>query len=246
MMPQSQWLPFAPIRELDTGAVVLWRVGLELEEEAERRLEKMLSEEERARAGRFYFPHLSRRFIAAHSALRILAGMLAGLPPADVEFGYAQHGKPFLPGSPLRFNLSHAHELALIAFAHHREVGVDVEKRRHLPDGEAIARRFFSRAEVAAFLDTPAADRSTAFFNGWTRKEAYIKAIGDGLSYPLNQFEVTLKPGRPARLLAVHTNPDEVQRWKLDAVDPGPGYAGAVIAEGQDWELVQQDFRFPG
>jgi 4'-phosphopantetheinyl transferase len=127
--------------------------------------------------------------------------------------------------------------MALIAVAIGREVGVDLEHIRPLSDAEAIARRFFSPAETAALLSVPEYARIRAFFNCWTRKEAYIKAIGDGLTFPLDQFEVSLAPGEAAELQAVHPRPAEVQRWKMADLDAGEAYAGALVAEGRDWSL---------
>ena len=134
--------------------------------------------------------------------------------------------------------------MALIALGWDREIGVDVEHMKSLPESEKIARRFFSSPEVDDFLGVPDPQKPVAFFNCWTRKEAYIKAIGDGLTFPLDQFRVTLKPGEPAQLLRVATAPAEAERWKLLNLEVGENYRGAVIAEGQDWDLITWDYPF--
>jgi 4'-phosphopantetheinyl transferase len=139
--------------------------------------------------------------------------------------------------SSLRFNLSHSHSLALYAITHQRELGVDLEFIRPEVVEEPIAERFFSAAEVAALRALPASIQPEAFFNCWTRKEAYIKARGEGLTIPLDAFEVSLAPEEPAALLSVNGDPAEAARWSLQALAPGPGYVAAVAVEGQDWQL---------
>jgi 4'-phosphopantetheinyl transferase len=229
---------------LTEKSVAVWRVSLDPGGALLEKLKAHLSADEHERAGRFYFENLRRRFVVARGALRVLLGQFSDSPPGNIDFDYAQHGKPYLAGSRLRFNLSHAHELALIAVALDREVGVDIEHVRPLEDAEAIARRFFSSAEVEQYLALPEMEQPRAFFNCWTRKEAYIKAIGDGLTFPLDQFEVSLAPGEAAILRAVYPQPEEVQRWKLADLEPGEAYIGAVIAEGQEWELRLYEFDF--
>lgn len=200
-----------------------------------------LSAEERARVGRFYFDHDREHYIVARGLLRQLLGHYLQLPATQVEFVYGDHGKPDLApaqaASGVRFNISHSYGVALLAFALNRAVGVDIEKIKPLDDGERIAERFFSKNEVAVFTAVPAAQKPQAFFNCWTRKEAFIKVIGEGLSCPLDSFDVTLKPGDPAELLQVKGSRETAARWRLENLNPATGYAGAVIAEGQEWQL---------
>nr|ASV46661.1 hypothetical protein [uncultured bacterium] len=146
-------------------------------------------------------------------------------------------GEPFA-GRGIRFNVSHSGEMALYAFARGRELGVDVEEVRRMEDGLHIAERFFSQAEVAVFRSLPEEIRDDAFFNCWTRKEAYIKAVGEGLSFPLHVFDVSLAPGEPARLLASR-DPQQAERWSLRGLpDPAPGYRAAIVVEGEGWDLA--------
>jgi len=200
-----------------------------------------LSEDERARANRFYFDHDRQHYIVARGLLRLLLGRYLQIAPTEVAFVYGDHGKPDLVPAQaqagIRFNISHSHGVALLAFAREREVGVDVEQVRPLDDGEQIAERFFSRNEVAVFTAVPAPQKPQAFFNCWTRKEAFIKVIGEGLSCPLDSFDVTLKPGDPAKLLQVKGSREAAARWRLENLEPAAGYAGAIIAEGREWLL---------
>jgi len=219
--------------------VHVWRVPLD--ESRAALLRPLLAPDECARADRFHFSRDRHRFIVARGSLRIILGGYLKQEPAQLSFSYSQYGKPALAdetdGSRLSFNLSHANELALIAVTQGRGLGVDIEFIRPEFASEEIAERFFSDHEVAALRALPEKAQSEAFFNCWTRKEAYIKAIGEGMSMPLNQFHVSLEPGSPARLLGNLRDANEVSRWSLQELAPGPGYVAAVAVEGRDWQL---------
>ncbi|HEX9921799.1 MAG TPA: 4'-phosphopantetheinyl transferase superfamily protein, partial [Anaerolineae bacterium] len=156
---------------------------------------------------------------------------------------YSPTGKPSLATSSqhdqpdLRFNLSHSHELALYAVTYGRDVGVDLEHVSRKIEAMQIADRFFSPSEVSVLRSLPGHLQRDAFFNCWTRKEAFIKAKGDGLSLPLDQFDVSLRPGEPAVLLSTHFDPQETGQWSLQALSPGPGYVGALALAGHGWQL---------
>lgn len=156
------------------------------------------------------------------------------LPPSEIRFAYAPRGKPSLEPNPtdLRFNLAHSYGLAIFGFAGGAEIGVDVEYEGRGIAGDDIAQRFFSTEEVAALRALPPADRTAGFFNCWTRKEAFVKATGEGIAYGLDRFAVSLAPGEPAKLLSTRTDPAEAARWTLCHIDPGPGYVGAIAVEG--------------
>lgn len=164
------------------------------------------------------------------------------MEPGRLNFCYGSHGKPALAeGSgedALRFNVSHSHGLALFALTRDREVGVDLEYVRSDLELEEIAARFFSPQEAATLRSLPAEMRTEAFFAGWTRKEAYIKARGEGLSLALDGFSVSLVPGEPAMLLNTRGDPSEAARWTLRELKSGPGYAAALAAKGHGWRLV--------
>ncbi|HEX8633286.1 MAG TPA: 4'-phosphopantetheinyl transferase superfamily protein [Pyrinomonadaceae bacterium] len=236
------WVAPPPDTLLADGEVHLWRASLAQTPDALRRLHSTLAPDEAARAARYHFPRDRDHYIAARGLLRHLLGRYLAQPPHTLQFAYGAYGKPSLDGAPafaadVRFNLSHSHELALYAFARGREVGVDIEHIRADFAGDDIAARFFSAREVSMLRALPARARTVAFFNCWTRKEAYIKARGEGLSHPLDQFDVSLTPGEPAALLGTRGDPRELTRWSLCALDAGEAYAAAVVVQGTDYAL---------
>jgi 4'-phosphopantetheinyl transferase len=192
----------------------------------------VLSEDERLRAGRFRFVQDRHRFAASRALLRRLLGRALGLAPGAIRFEYGAYGKPRLAGDagPLWFNLSHAGRWGLFAVSA-GEVGVDLESVRPLEDLDSLAGTVFSTGERAALSALPSPQRVQGFFNGWTRKEAYVKARGDGLSRALDGFDVTVAPGDPPRLLRVAGEPDEPARWALSSFEPLPGYVAAMCVE---------------
>jgi 4'-phosphopantetheinyl transferase len=198
-------------------------------------LARLLSADESERAERFAFERDRRRYIVARARLRQLLGERLGAAPESLRFVYKPHGKPALARCPgqrdLRFNVSHCSEVAAYAFAEGRELGVDVEEVRELADADDIAMRFFSRRERAAYMRLSVRERPQGFFNCWTRKEAFIKALGEGLSHPLEAFDVSLAPGKPARLLRVGGVPASRCGWTLSSFVPGPGLVGAVAVQ---------------
>jgi 4'-phosphopantetheinyl transferase len=206
----------------------------------------ILAPDEISRAERFHFQKDREHFIVARGMLRTILGQYLSEHPARLSFSYSSHGKPALVRATeniddeahnIRFNLSHSGGLALYAIARKREIGVDIEQHRpDLTDME-IAGQFFSAPEIAALLALPTEQRAGEFFTFWTLKEAYIKARGEGLSFPLDRFYVSLIPGRPEVTLNVSGDAHESSRWSLRSLNPAPGYAAAVAAEGHDWKL---------
>lgn len=223
-------------RYLDSaGAVEVVTKRLDVEPGAIGLLERTLSDLERKRANRLVLARDRGRFVVARAWLRSLLSERLGVRPDAVELVYGQHGKPALSSrfahAALCFNVSHAEDVALYAFSHRRNVGVDVEAVRELHDADAVARRFFSRREVEEYAALGSRDRPLGFFNCWTRKEAFVKAIGDGLQYPLDRFDVSLAPGRPAEILRVSETTGSRCGWRLNAVSPVPGFVAAVVVE---------------
>lgn len=218
---------------LATGKVHVWRVELDQPEHLLEKFRETLEEHELDRASRFHFEKHRRHFIAARGALRQLLSQYLDTKPEAFRLAYGAYGKPALNGehkhSRLRFNMSHSHEVALFAFAEDMEVGVDLEHIRADFASEEIARRYFSRREVETFNALPQHDQVAAFFRCWTRKEAFIKVIGLGLSQPLDQFDVTLVSEQPAALLWV--SGDDASRWSLFDLEVGGDYAGALAVE---------------
>lgn len=208
----------------------LWRVDLEATAEAESRWQALLSEDEKARAQRFHFDRDRRHFSAARGLLRIVLAGYLGAQPQALRFRYLEKGKPELAepsgASALTFNVSHSGGVALFGVTQGRPVGVDVEKIREDFDTEAIARRFFSAREQEQLAALPQDQRHRAFFRCWTLKESFIKALGEGLSHPLHQFDVTLDSQSP---ISLTTRPDEseAQNWHLQLVDVGLDHAAA-------------------
>jgi 4'-phosphopantetheinyl transferase len=217
--------------------VHVWCASLNLPAWQTERLRQTLSTDEQRRASRFAFKKDRDHFVAARGILRAILGQYLDEAPDRLRFRYNPFGRPALAGDAdgLRFNVSHSHGLALFAVTRGRSIGVDVECIRPDVTYEQLARQFFSRREVAALLALPENLRREAFFNCWTRKEAYIKARGEGLSIPLQQFDVSLVPGEPAVLLS--TEGDEADRWSLRELDTGQDYAAALAVEGHGWRL---------
>jgi 4'-phosphopantetheinyl transferase len=230
-----------PLHSLTLGRneVHLWQARLD--DQLVDSLKLLLSEEETARANRFHFTNDRNHFIVARGLLRrLLAAYLDVASSADLTFSYGDKGKPFLAENQwasINFNLAHSHGMALYAFSHDRELGVDLEFVKDEFADEKIADRFFSSSEIKALQKIPAELRRQAFFDCWTRKEAYIKARGEGLSMPLNEFDVSLAPGEAAALLRNHKDAAEVARWSMKSIPVDPGYVAALVVEGHNWEL---------
>ena len=198
----------------------------------------LISQEERRRASRFHFDSDRNRFILCRGILRRLLGGYLGVPPERLYFSYGAHGKPVLRNDLntqlINFNISHSGEIGLFAFTHGREIGVDIEQLRYLTDMDLVARHFFAESERDLLGTLPQSQKTEAFFNCWVRKEAFIKATGSGLAWPLNGFEVSLSPGEPARFLSVAGDPEVATRWTVIDIRPGPGYVGAVVVQNQN------------
>jgi 4'-phosphopantetheinyl transferase len=227
---------------LGSGEIHLWRASLDCEHARLERLEVLLSPDERSRADRFLFAIDRNRYIAGRGMLRELLGRYVNLPPGEVQLSYGVQGKPALRArtleTPLQFNLSHSHAIAIYAFARNRQLGVDIEQIRHEFSSEEIARRYFSPTELDELRSLPPDRRVQGFFHGWTRKEAYVKARGGGLQIPLESFDVSLTPGQPERLRS-----EDDSRWTLRSFQPAPGYVAAVVGEGKDWRLRRAVWR---
>lgn len=224
----------------------IWRINLDQPDSRVEDLLKTLGLEERCRARRFHFDKDRRDFVVARGFLRSILSRYLEVEAADLRFCYGPYGKPAIDvkqNRGVRFNLSHSHRMALYAVTRKREVGIDIEYIQPDCATQEIARRFFSAFEFDVFRALPLEARLTAFFKCWTRKEAYIKATGKGLSLPLNGFDVSVAPGEPATLL--RTSEDEPQRWFLSDLDPQLGYAAAIVVEGHCFTMrCWHDFNY--
>jgi len=231
-----------PQIELGEDEVQLWRVDLEAIRSHESSWQQLLSSDERSRAARFHFAADRQRFVASRAWLRTILAAFLVTEPSELNFSYSKNQKPFLSSafaeSGITFNISHSGGIALYAFARRREIGVDVEQVRRDFDAESIAHRFFSASEQKQLAALPKSEKVEAFFRCWTRKEAYIKAIGEGLSLPLSQFDVSLEALETNALLATRPDPAEAERWTIREVSGGAGYSAALCVRGQDWRLA--------
>jgi 4'-phosphopantetheinyl transferase len=224
----------------------VWHVDLQNHSADLTLWESTLSEDEHQCASRFRFPRDRNRYSATRALLRILLAAYLDSDPEALRFRYTEHGKPALGGvhenSRLMFNVSHSDGVALFGVTLGRDIGVDVERVRHDFEVLTIAKRFFSVAEQRAFDAVPPAQQHRAFFDCWTRKEAYVKALGEGLSHPLDQFDVSFSPGERPRLIATRPDHEEATTWTMASPELGAGYAAAVIAKSSTlaidcWEL---------
>ncbi|MEG3928629.1 4'-phosphopantetheinyl transferase superfamily protein [Microcoleus sp. T3_D1] len=226
---------------LDQGEIHVWRVSLAQTESCLQSLQQTLSTDERTKAEGFHFPKGRSQFIVSRGALRAILSRYLNINPHILRFDYNPYGKPSLiaaqGGNTLRFNLSHSGNLALIAITKNRDIGVDIEGINPNFSCLGIAEKFFSPLEHSVLRSLPEHLQPRAFFTCWTRKEAYIKAVGKGLSIPLNQFDVSLAPGEPAALLNVEDNPEEASRWSLIELFPSSDMVAAVAVAGDCWKL---------
>jgi len=203
---------------------------------------KLISEDEKERASKFRFEKDRSHFIIARGVLRQILSLYLSEKPNIIQFKYGKYGKPFLPKNILQFNLSHAGEIALIGLTKNHKVGIDVEVINRKVEVERVAQHFFAKGEIDSLMSLPETQRHEAFFNCWTRKEAFIKAIGDGLSFPLDQFEVTLKPDEKAELLATYFNEKERDKWSLFDLKMKEGYKAALAIKGKIEEIKYFDW----
>jgi 4'-phosphopantetheinyl transferase len=233
----TSWHPAPECVELLDDEVHVWRLSLEQPADRMDQLFQLLDPAEQARAERFLLERVRRQFVVGRGFLRLTLGRYLGRDPRSLRFTYGNYGKPTLEGAEVHFNLSHSEERALLGITRVGELGVDLERARKLEDLEGIARRFFAPREVDTLLTVPAEARELAFFNCWTRKEAFIKAVGEGLARALDQFEVSLQPGASPELLWVAEDEQEPARWGLEHLEPWPGYVGCVALPARGWRL---------
>lgn len=239
-MCKSNWVQPPVDVVLLSHDVHVWRASLEQPTEQVQKLAETLSEDERIRAERFYFERDRKRFIVGRGLLRNILARYTNLAPNQLQFSYGSRGKPALVAtgdySTLQFNLSHSEGLALYAIAHHRQLGIDLEYIRPISNIEQLAKRFFCPREYELIRSLPPTQQQQAFFHGWTCKEAYLKATGQGLT-ELQQVEVSLAIGEPAKLLSIAEDSQSAANWSLQSLNVAPGYMGALAVEGHDWRL---------
>lgn len=228
----------APWTALSDNTIHVWQIGLLAPSDMIADCREILDAPEQERAARYIADVHRNRFILARASLRLLLGRYLGRAPRDVTFAYNAHGRPEIapvPTPPLAFNLSHSGDTAMLAVTRLPSVGIDLEYHRK-PDRIAdLAERFFAPAEVRQWRDLPQELRLAGFFAGWSRKEAYIKAHGRGLNYPLDRFVISLDPREPARILATLNDPAEAARWRIENLDCPADCSAALVGPAGDW-----------
>lgn len=224
------WQTPAGHPELAAHQVHIWRTGLDVTDDMLESYRQLLSSDERERAQRFVFERDRRRYSVARAVLRHLLAAYLQVAAGDLVFTYEKHGKPVLAwphNATIAFNLSHSNEWAVYGFTQHGRIGIDIEYHRSIKDLHQLAASIFCEQELVALHAVPTQQQQATFYAGWTRKEAFIKALGQGLAFPLKQCAVSLAPGEPARML----HPAEVQHWHMASFSPAPTVSGAVVVE---------------
>jgi 4'-phosphopantetheinyl transferase len=236
-MTGEDWRRGQPQPELAAGEIHVWRVRLDTPVTGE----TPLSADELQRAQRLCDAWKRNHFIAGRAAMRDLLGGYTGIEPDRLQFVYGPHGKPSLRDNPLRFNFSNSGEIALLAVACDREVGIDIEYRDRSISVEPLAAHILTAAEAAAFRRLPQGKRRAALLAAWTRKEAYLKALGTGFSLSLNSFSVAVPADGEPAVLELGDSPDTKGRWKFVPLFPHPEYLATLTAPDTDWNVRRFD-----
>jgi 4'-phosphopantetheinyl transferase len=227
------------IAERGDNQIDIWRINLATCSRTSEEWRTLLAPDEVAHADRYYFEQHRCRFTVARAAMRQILSCYAAVAPREIVFRYGTRGKPELSGKlrGITFNMSHSNEAALFAVTRRSALGVDIELVNREIRFAEIARGFFSATEVRCLEMLPPGERADAFFSCWTRKEAYIKAVGEGLSIPLRNFDVAFGPSIPAALLAVRGRSGERERWRMYDIEAPEGYKAALVAEGKAHQI---------
>lgn len=204
----------------------------------------LLDADEQVRASRFHFEKDRHQFIASHGILRAILSGYLNISPEKIIFSYNEFGKPFIENqTDIQFNLSHSKNITLIAITKNYSIGVDIEYIKQTRDVDAIAERYFSTREYSALKQLPTEERQKAFFNVWSRKEAFLKAHGQGLSYSLEKVEVSLATSEPAKFIAIHDENENISEWKLYNLEPAHDFAAAVAIKGELKEIQMMQWQ---
>jgi 4'-phosphopantetheinyl transferase len=231
--------------KIDSRGVHVWRASLRQHPAVVQQLHQTLSQDEAERAARFHFEDDRDAFIVARGILRWLLAGYVTAEPHQLTFWYEPAGKPHLSNSfagQIYFNVSHSRDMALFAISHQPKIGIDIEYIRPVTDMAQIARSTFSPNENAQLQSIPHHLTSKVFFDCWTRKEAFVKALGSGFSFPLQDFDVSITPGQAASLLRVAGSESEAARWSMYDLEVSPEYAAAIVIEGNGHSIVQQEW----
>lgn len=227
--------------ELAPNEIHIWHARLDQPQAVSNRLIQLLSKDERSRAGRFHFEQDRTRFIARRGILRTILGTYLDVEPHRLQFYYEKNGKPRLADifdkERIHFNDSHSAGLAIIAISPSFEIGVDVERVHDIPEMNDIVEKFFTESEKTSFYSLRDGLKQEVFFKWWTRKEAFLKATGDGLFRPLNSFDMSVAPGEPTSLLRIYGDAKAASRWAIQDLKPPPGYAAAFAIKEQSCQV---------
>jgi 4'-phosphopantetheinyl transferase len=246
MVNELKWHRAIPGKWTSSNEVHVWQVLLDVTAAQRERLLGVLSADEVERSVRLRFEKDQQRFITARGMLRQILGCYLGKNPHEIRFEYTAFGKPVLAtnfgSDSLCFNLSHSDAFALFAFARGRNIGIDIERISDDVAVDHIARRFFSPGEISSLERTHENNRNELFFQYWTRKEAFLKATGEGISFPMEQLDVSLMRGRGLSPVALPGDTIERSRWYVQDLFPGPGYSAAIAVEGRDCDLLCRNY----
>lgn len=239
----ASWLPSPATLTLHTDTVHVWRAELDRPSHHVDDLFRHLSSDETERAGRFRLAKHRNRYVVGRGTLRTVLAQYLNRTPGDLRFTYNDRGKPELPSVDLQFNVAHSDGIALFALTRAAAVGIDIERVRPNVTDDRIAERFFAPEEVEALHALDPSARHEAFFRCWTRKEAFVKACGKGLSLALDRFVVSLAPDEPPALLETKDDPGEANEWSLHELRPGPGYVAALAVRCPEVDLECWDHK---
>lgn len=241
-MKPSSWQPAPDNLGLHAHHIHVWRANIDHPPDTLALYQSLLSADETTRAARFMFDIHRHRFITARGILRqLLSRYLLLAAPQDITFQYSEHGKPSLTDMPsLQFNVSHSNEWAVYAFSLDQRVGIDIEQQKKSHDHLAIAERFFSPYENKQLQALPASQQFAYFFQLWACKEAFIKALGAGLSFPLTDFDIHLTE-TSAQLIRIQQDATSTHSWHLDPISVAEGYSSAIAVEGEIDNIIMSD-----
>lgn len=227
------WMKAPEHYSLVPGVIHLWKLDLLAPPDPLEYYQEIISNEEKERAARFYFPKDAHQFMVGRAVLRILLGRYLDVSPASLSFTFSEFGKPSVANAiDLHFNISHSGGLAVMGFTRAASIGVDLEKVKPNLEIKPIASRFFAEREQEVLFSLPDHLQLSAFYQCWTSKEAFIKAHGQGLSLPLDEFEVEVHPAKEAALKSVHWEPELATHWHIRGFQPADGFRGAVVRAG--------------
>jgi 4'-phosphopantetheinyl transferase len=246
---KNQWQKGFPQLEIQPDMIHVWRCSLDLPSANLENLLGILQPDEFERAKKFYFEKDRNRFIAARSILRSILGLYLNENPDQIKIGYTSFGKPVLvPGSyfqNLHFNLSHSENLALLAIASEGNVGIDIEQIRYDLDIEALASRFFSKEEICVLEKMDAEKKMEVFFQLWTRKEAFLKATGKGLSFPMEHCDVSSADNRNfSPVIIPITDISDQSNWYVMDLEPAKEYMAAIASDRPNMLISLWDYSF--